>query len=217
MSTKKSFLLVWGLILFIALLPAPAQARVHLSIGIGTSFDHHHGGFYFGYHPRTYFWGPPYYLHGPLYPWPGYWFDDCHPIVTGPPVVFDIPISRHVIVNKKTEEYKPPSVDKNAKLFEKLRLKKHELLRQLKIGSKENRLQAIRELTGFTFDEKVADALEEILLNDPDPELRKEVAVYFGKTNNKNLISSLEQAKNEDPESDVRQAAANSINSLKGL
>ncbi len=212
MNTKKSFLLVLGLILFLVL-PTTTEARVHFSIGISTSFDHHHAGFYYGRR------GPWYYRHGLLYPCPGFWFDDCYPIVVRPPVVIDIPrvTTRHITVNRYANEYKPPRVDENAKLFEKLRLKKHELLRKLKIGNKDNRIQAVRGLAGFTFDDKVKDALENVLLNDPDPELRIEVAAYFGKTNNKNLIGALERAKNEDPESGVRQAAEKSINILKGI
>ena len=55
---------------------------------------------------------------------------------------------------------------------------------KLQTPDKEQRKEAIKELAGFSFDDKVRQALENVLLSDPDPELRKEAAQAFGKVKN---------------------------------
>jgi HEAT repeat protein len=102
-----------------------------------------------------------------------------------------------------------------AKLFEKLRRRKSELLKKLRIGDKARRKETIRELAGFSFDDKVREALEVILLSDPDPELRRQVAKSFGKTSNKKVLPALEIASTDDPNKEVRQEAYKAIMKIR--
>jgi len=91
-----------------------------------------------------------------------------------------------------------------------------ELLKVLKIGEKEDRLSAIRELAPSSFDANVRAALEEVLLSDPDAELRKQVATSLGKTENPNVTGALKMAKDKDPDRGVRQAAYRAIIMIEG-
>lgn len=113
----------------------------------------------------------------------------------------------------KTREYD----EETAELFEQLRRKKSELLKKLKEGNKEQRKEAIDKLAGFSFDDKVREALEDILLSDSDPELRKEVAKSLGKVKNKKVLSALEKAKAEDSNEEVRQEANKAVKIITEL
>ena len=106
----------------------------------------------------------------------------------------------------------PQSVER----AEKLEQKKSELLKVLRIGDKESRIGAIHDLAGLSCDDKVRKALEKVLLSDPDFELRKEVAVSFGRNGNMNVVAALEEAKATDSSRDVRQAAYRSLILIKG-
>jgi HEAT repeat protein len=97
-----------------------------------------------------------------------------------------------------------------------MRQRKSELLKVLKIGAKQDRTAAIRDLAPFSFDDKVRAALEDILLSDPEPELRKQVAILFSKTTNKDAVPALEIAKAKDSDRDVRQAAYRAIIMIQG-
>jgi HEAT repeat protein len=76
-------------------------------------------------------------------------------------------------------------------------------------------MKAISELAGFSFDDKVREEMEKILLSDPDPELRKEAAKAFGKVVNEKALAVLEKARVSDPDIAVRQEADNSIKQIK--
>jgi HEAT repeat protein len=76
-------------------------------------------------------------------------------------------------------------------------------------------MEAIRELAGFSFDDKVRYALENVLLSDPDAQLREEAARSFGKVNNTKALAALEKARVEDPSEDVRKEADESIKKLE--
>jgi len=139
--------------------------------------------------------------------------------VVGSPVVVEVPKAisgRQVVVKMPEYNYQPKYDENTAKLFEKLRRKKSELLKTLKIGNKEKRIEAIRELAGFSFDDTVRKALEDVLLSDPDPGLRKQVADSLGKTTNKNVLAALEKAKAEDSKKEVRQEAYKAIIKIRG-
>jgi HEAT repeat protein len=97
-----------------------------------------------------------------------------------------------------------------------LQYKKSELLKQLQAPNKEQRREAIDELAGFSFDDNVRAALENVLLSDPDPELRAEAAHSFGEVKNTGARAALEKARVEDPSVDVRKAADEAISSLNG-
>jgi hypothetical protein len=235
MKAIKSVLTGAGLISILVLLPKTASGRVHFSISIGTPIVHHYPGFYTGYYPHHIryrdhgFYGPSHFYplgdalrhgHRPLYsPGVGFWVGDCSPIFVGTPVVVEVPTvitNRQVCVTTRQYDCTPAYDGDTQKLFEKLRNKKSKLLKTLKIGSKENRKKAISELAGFTFDDQVRQALEDVLLSDPDPELRKEVAISFEDTTNKKVLPALEKAEADDSSREVRQAAYRAIIMIKG-
>ena len=84
------------------------------------------------------------------------------------------------------------------------------------MSDKELRRGAIGELAGFSFDDNVRATLENILLSDPDPELRAEAANAFGEVKNTGALEALEKARVEDPSADVRRAADDAIKSIEG-
>ena len=126
-------------------------------------------------------------------------------------------------VVRRKEEKDPDEASERAKnaavqaqLDKAIQAKKDEQIKILKIGDEEKRIQAIHELAPLSSDNRVRHALEVVLLSDPDPELRKEVAVSLGKTENLLVLSALTQAKENDSDRDVRQAAYRSIIMIKG-
>jgi hypothetical protein len=235
MKTIKSKFMGAGLILFLALLPDAASARVNFNIGFGTSIGHHNRSLHIGYYPH-------YRLHGGYYRWPsrgqkvfGYryfhghrpwhssgvsiWIDGLFPIVIKPPIVVRSPkvITENQVVVEEPECQSKLEGDKDtSKLFERLRLRKGELLKKLRIGDKDKRKEAIQELAGFSFDNKVREALEIVLLSDPNPELRRQIAKSFGKTSNKQVLPALEQAEANDKDRKVREEAYKAIIKIRG-
>ena len=112
-------------------------------------------------------------------------------------------------------ECKPSWDPADAKLFAKVRNKKSELLKVVKIGDKAARTKAIAELAGYSFDDKVRKALEEIILTDPDAELRMQVAASLSKVKNLNVIATLEKVKAEDGDVQVREQAGKAIEKIR--
>ena len=239
MKAKEFGLMAVGLMCFLALLPNPASARIHFRISFGTPVGHHYPGFYhdcypyYGWHSGYYRWldadryrGPC--VSGPVHfysrrPWSrsglsiriGGWL----PIAPDPPAVVEVPkviAKRQEVVKLTGYNLETGHDEDRAELFEKLRRKKSELLKVLRIGNKANRKAAICDLAGFSFDEKVRGALEDVLLSDPDPELRRQVAQSLGKVTNENVLPALEKAKTEDSDRDVRQEAYRAIIKIRG-
>lgn len=138
----------------------------------------------------------------------GYWYyrEPDYYVVTSQPQV----IERQVVVVQPSEE----DEDTQA-LYEALRYRKSELLKELRLGNKEQRIEAIDELAGFSFDDQVRQALESVLLSDPDPELRKEAAKAFGNVKNTKALPALEKARVEDSNEDVRKEADNAIRKIE--
>lgn len=97
-----------------------------------------------------------------------------------------------------------------------LQRKKIELLEQVQMSDKAQRIEAIRELAGFSFDDKVRYVLENILLSEPDSELRVEAAQALGNSNNIKALAVLEKARVEDSSEDVRKATNEAIKKLEG-
>lgn len=208
--TKLGFVAA-GVLALLAVLPGTTSARVSFGISVGTPFVYHHPGFYSGWYP--YHHAYPYYDWYPHRRWHsstdlGIWMGDCYPVIVDPPVV----VYRDAAT--KTSRVTPDA--QTAEQIERLRQKKSELLKVLRIGDKEQRIQAIRDLAEFTCDDAVRGALEKVLLSEPDPELRKEVAASFGRTENGKLVPALQEAKNTDSDETVRQAAYRSIILIKG-
>ncbi len=231
---KKEFLLAGvGLILFLALLPNTASARVSFHIGFGAGIGHHYSHLHGGYHGSYLRWlnrgryrKHRFYKHGDYHlhkPWHSsgvsLWIGGLFPIVIRPPVVVKTPkviTERQVVVKEPEYRVKVQYDEDTDALFEKLRRKKSELLKKLRIGDKDKRKETIRELAGYSFDKKVREALVDVLLSDPDPELRMEVAKSLGKTTNKKVLPALEIAKADDPSAEVRQEAHKAIMKIRG-
>ena len=206
-----------------------AIARVHFGLSIGTTFGRCYPYPYSGYPPYPSRYGEYYswwdrggYRRFPrgLY-WPrhsysssvGIWIHDSYPAVIDTPVV----VRRCSIGSARggtADAAKEAAME--AQRREALRRKKSEQLKILKIGDKDKRIRAVYELAPFSFDDGVRRALEKILLTDSDPEVRKEVAVSFGKTGNQLVVAALRQAKEKDPVREVRQAAYRAIIMIEG-
>jgi hypothetical protein len=211
-GTKSSLAAGW--LLLLVFLPGITAARVSFGISIGSPFVYHYPGFYHGWYPYHYW--DPYYDWYPHHRWHssadlGIWIGGYYPVVVDPPVV-----AHREVVTKTERDCRTLPDPATAEQLERLRLKKSELLKVLRIGDKERRMQAIRELAAFSFDDAVREALEKVLLSDPDPELRKQVATSFGKTDNRKVVAALEEAKTTDSSKEVRQAAYRSIILIKG-
>jgi HEAT repeat protein len=122
-----------------------------------------------------------------------------------------------VVIEKQTVIVQPQQFDDSTiQLNMDLQYRKSELLKQLQAPDKELRRGAIRELAGFSFDDNVRCALENILLSDSDAELRAEAACAFGTVKNANAKAALEKARVEDPSADVRRAADEAIRNIEG-
>ena len=226
-----------GFIFLLLCISHTSQARVSVSLRIGTSFGHRYPGYCYGYHPyspwsggyyswmdrdRYRWWDTGRYRHFPRRRyWPGHsrssrlgvWIGDYYPGVVDTPVLV-----RHSSVGTARNE---TSVSAKVALMEiqrreALERKKSEQIKILKSGDKVKRIQAIHDLAPFSYDNGIRQALAIILLSDPDPEVRKEVAVSFGRTENRLVLAALTEAKEKDPVRDVRQAAYRAIIMIKG-
>jgi hypothetical protein len=209
---------------------ALARPSVYIGVGIGGR-----PGFRGGYRPDYRFSHRPRYFEpgwGRRHYYPhrqtiilggGCWYDrgpDYY--VVAPPVVVERPpvvIERQTVVysTSSPQVVQPQQFDESTlQLNINLQYKKSELLKQLQAPNKEQRREAIDELAGFSFDDNVRAALENVLLSDPDPELRAEAAHSFGEVKNTGARAALEKARVEDPSVDVRKAADEAISSLNG-
>ncbi len=198
-------------------------ASAHTHVYVGARFGH--PGFYHSYHPGYGFYHHPYYFGPPwqyYYPYRetvivsgGYYYDygPDYYVITPPVVVEKAP----VVIEKQIVSVQPQGFDESTlELNKKLQNEKSELLKMLQTPDKEQRKEAIKELAGFSFDDNVRHALENVLLSDPDPELRKEAAQTFGKVKNTKALPALEKARVEDSSEDVRKEADQTIKKLEG-
>ncbi len=213
MKAIKFYLVVVSSTCLLVFLPKTVSASGCFSIGIGTSFGHHyhshfHGGYYSHYpwHRRHYGW--PYYgsscYWGPgYYHWPGYHYSSIGIRLTAP----------HRPVRAEAPQTEPA---RNPQLSEAMKRKKSELIKIVKIGDKNSRIRAIEELVVFSADTKARVTLEEVLLSDPDPDLRKQVATQLGKAECKQAVPALKIAKAKDSNRDVRQTAYRAIIMIDG-
>jgi hypothetical protein len=206
---------------------ALARPSVYIGVGIGGRPGFH--GDYLADYRRDSHETPHHYRYRePAWSWRDYrphrqtiifgggcWYDrgpDYY--VVAPPVVVERP---PVIVERQTVIVQPQQFDESTlQLNINLQYKKSELLKQLQMPNNELRKEAIKELAGFSFDDNVRAALENVLLSDPDPELRKEAAQTFGKVKNTKALAALEKARVEDSSEDVRKEADQSIKKILG-
>jgi hypothetical protein len=205
-----------------------ASARTHVYVGAHFGYP----GFYHSYHPGYGFYHHPYYFGPPwwyYYPYRetvivggGYYYDygPDYYVVTPPVVVERPPVvveKAPVVIEKQIVSVQPHGFDESTlELNKKLQAEKSELLKMLQTPDKERRKEAIKELAGFSFDDNVRHALENVLLSDPDAQLRIEAARTFGKVKNTKALAALEKARVEDPIEDVRKEADQSIKKLEG-
>jgi hypothetical protein len=232
---KKMKTLRYMLIVAVSLLiglssSALARPSVYIGVGIGGRPGFHGGyrdDYRFSHRPRHFepAWGRRDYrprrqtiiLGG------GCWYDrgPDYYVVTQPTIIERTPvvIERQTVVysTSSPQVVQPQQFDESTlQLNMNLQYKKSERLKQLQMPDKELRREAIRELAGFSFDDNVRYALQNILLSDPDPELRAEAAHSFGEVKNTGARAALEKARVEDPSVDVRKAADEAISSLNG-
>ena len=236
MKPIKTGLPIAALIFLLIFLPAAASGRAYFRMSFGSTWIDGHRGLHC--YPHWY-GGPPghlgsyrwldrdrYFFHyrTPYWPRPLYssgvriWVEDCYPWWTCAPVVVEAPTvitERQVIIHPSPYDYKVRYDKNTAELFGKLRQKKCELLEKLRSGTKENRIEAATELAGFSYDDKVKKALEDILLSDADVQLRKQVALSLGKVKNAEFLPILEKIRVADPSEIVRKAADEAIKNIK--
>ncbi|MBM4024394.1 MAG: HEAT repeat domain-containing protein [Planctomycetes bacterium] len=200
-------LLVSAVAWLVLSLSSTASARVHVGVGIGVVSG-----------PRYCYPSYRYYSCGPW--WPSYyWYDpwwDPWPVYVGPPVIVERPVVRERVI---VREHRPPAPAKEPApdlISEKLQQKRSESIRKLRIGDPASRVQAVRELEQFAGGLKVRTALEQALLSDRDPQVRKTVAELFGRVQDKKTLAALKQAHAEDSDRDVRQAAYRAILLIEG-
>lgn len=217
-----------GFLFLLVCFSNPADARVSGVLSIGISFGYRYPGSCYGYYPYDPWHGGYYswwdtgwhrrfprrhYWPRHSYPSVGVLIGNCNPAFIGVP----IEVRRSSIgtaCNKSAGSVKRPTAD--AQLTEAMRKKKSEWLKIHKTGDKEKRIRVIHELVPFSFDNEIRRALEGVMLSDPDPKIRKEVAASFGRTKNRLLLAALKEAKEKDPERNVRQAAYKAIIMIEG-
>jgi hypothetical protein len=147
----------------------------------------------------------------------GLWISDYSSRITGCPVIVQAPA---VVSNSQAaashERTNTDSYQKPVALLKQPRLDKNELLKTVAAENKEQRLEAVRDLAAYSLDDSVRKTLEDILLSDPDPELRTEAAKSLGRLTNQRALAALEKAKAQDVVRAVRQQAYRSIIRIKG-
>jgi len=200
MSSTRFRLVVPALACIALLAPGVASAGVQVGIGFGTMIGPHYHHPMYGYYGGWYGW-PDYYWYDPWY-YPG-------PVIVEPPVVRE-----RVIVREHKPA--PPKEQTPDLVAEKLQQKKSEQLKKLRIGDPNSRIQAAKELEQFEGDAKVRTALEQALLSDRDPKVRKAVAELFSRLQDKKTLPVLKQANKDDSDRDVRQAAYKAIIMMEG-
>jgi len=192
MKTAKFSILIILASLLLSLTPA------YTSVGFGGG---HHGGghgYHHGGHGHHDYYGS-FLFAFPLWP---------PPVVYAPPAVYAPPT---VVVTPPPA----PMPQVNYDGLDKIRLKKENFLKQLKSPNKPERLSAIIELAGFSFDERVKAELENILLSDPDPAMRIVAASSFAKVKNQGALPTLEKVRVQDSDTSARQAADDAIKQIK--
>ena len=109
-------------------------------------------------------------------------------------------------------QYSPPVKAYKNDLAKK---REKELLDKLQQGDDASRMQAIELLAGFSFDDQVRNAMENVLQSDPNAAMRKVVAETFGRVKNQKALGVLETVRVEDTDMEVRQAADRAIDRIK--
>jgi len=183
---------------------------VRVGIGFGTHIGGHWPGC--GWHSDWYWSDGP----AGCWPWHSHFYDpvwvyDYPPIVVGPPVV----VERHVVVNEHVAP-RPAPETKSTVLSEAQQRKRSESLERLRIGDEGSRVSTTQELAGYTGDEKVRQALERALLSDRDPGVRAAAATALAQQSGKKAVPVLKQAREQDADRQVQQAAYKALIMIEG-
>lgn len=221
MRAMKFHFAAVAMLCLLVFLTGKASARVYVSVGLGTSFGHH-GSHYYGHgHGYGHGYGYPHHgwyggYGGHYSPWWGHSYWPSHRYSSGSS--FWIYPSYTTIYSPPLRVKAPKATQRSSepKLSESMRRHQSELLKVVKIGDKENRISAIHELAPYSSNSRVRAALEDVLLSDPEAEVRKQVATSLGKTSNPKVTPALKMAKAKDPDRGVRQAAYRSIIMIEG-
>jgi hypothetical protein len=211
--SKAAYRVTVPLLVSVALLmPGTAGAGVSVGIGfggiIGSHHHHGHGGWSIGlgfYDP----WYDPWY-----HPWHyGPWYDPWYaPVVVERPVV----VEKRVVVKEHKPPAPAPAVKSTDQLSERQQQERSELLRKLRIGDVNSRVQAVQDLGRFVHDDKTRTALQDALLSDRDAQVRKSVAELFGRLKDARTLPTLKRAYAADADRDVRQAAYKAMILMEG-
>ena len=206
-------------------MPGLALAAGHGGEGHGGGGHGGHGGgwghtnysfsFGFGYYGPGPYYYPFYYPYYSHYYYPSYYpyypyYDSPGVVYVGPPAAPHVVVQQPIVV----QQYSNPAPAYGGDL-DKIREKKAQLLGQLQQGDKTERLHAIDQLAGFSYDDQVRGAMENVLQSDPDALIRKAVVEAFGKVKNQKPLGVLEKVRVADSDREVREAADRSINQIK--
>jgi hypothetical protein len=181
-------------------------ARSSISVGFGAG----HGGFHHGHHWSGHHHNYSSFFIGGSWFWPDYYYPSYYIVEPAPVVLERAP----VVIQRPVTYVQTHGV--NANTFEDMRLKKAHLLVMFYSGNKTQRIIAIKELAGFSFDDNVRKAIEKVLLSDRDAELRKIAGHALGEVKNVKAKFALEKARVFDTDADVRKTAEDSIRKIEG-
>lgn len=207
--THKACLL---LLVCVIAVPSVATARVSFSIGIGTTFGH--GYPYHGWCSDWHFYRPWYGHHYGSWCAPsiGLWIHPRPVVVHAAPIVTE----RHIVVERERPACPPLAVRHVSRLTPRSRYSRSELLKMLRIGDRDTRVQAARDLAAAHCDEKARLALERALLCDAEAEVRRAAAQSLDRLGDARALPSLRQAYATDASREVCQAAYRGIIMLEG-
>ncbi len=180
----------------------------HSGVRIGIGFGYYDWPGYYPYYYPYY----PYYYPGVVYVEPYY----PPPVVAAPVVVQQPAVVYTAPAPAPVQDNNAPAlVDEH--FLEYARNKKAELIKQVQSADKAERIKAIVDMAGLTFDEAVRENLKSIATKDTDPDLRREVVRALGKSKNPQVIPILEEVRVNDDNKEIRQAADQAIKDVRGI
>jgi HEAT repeat protein len=121
-----------------------------------------------------------------------------------------------VVLEKRVLDCSPADVPKTSVVSEAERRRQGELLKKLRIGGSEDRVEAALELAECAVEGRVREALERTLLSDREPLVRQAAAESLRKIKDSRALPALKRAYAEDSVKEVRQAAYKAIIMIEG-
>jgi len=219
MNTRRNFVFWFGLVGVVFVAAGPVSGGVHFSIGLGTTIGcwHPHDAWCGDWHWHRYHHvGWPWYGY-PHRPWcaptVGFWLGHRPSVVVETPVVVR---KKHVVVEHHVSDCPTSTVPKTNVASEAESRRQSELLRVLRIGDVQGRMQSARELAGYAGDARARSALERALLSDREARVRQTAAEALAAFGDAKALPALKQAQARDSVRDVRQAAYKAIIMIEG-